>query len=78
MMPSRETYFCEIAARKRDRRSAIIDTMQSTMLTKAHELAALFNTTIRTIYRDIAELKQLGYKISGEAGVGYMLRGTKQ
>lgn len=78
MMPSPEGYVNEIAARRSDRRSGILETMQSRTLTKAFELAALFNASNRTIYRDIDALRQAGHLIVGEAGVGYIFKGTKQ
>ncbi|WP_421505527.1 HTH domain-containing protein [Brucella pseudogrignonensis] len=78
MMPSPEGYVSESAARRSDRRSAIIETMQSRTLTKAYELASLLKATNRTIYRDIAALRQAGHQIVGEAGVGYIFKGPKQ
>src|SRR5699024_3320633 len=40
----------------------------------ARELAATLNVSLRTIYRDVADLQLSGVAIEGEAGVGYMLR----
>ncbi len=40
---------------------------------RASELAAHFEVTERTIYRDISALSEAGVPISGEAGVGYSL-----
>ena len=41
---------------------------------KAQQLADKFEVSIRTIYRDIAELQNQLVPIQGEAGVGYILK----
>ena len=41
---------------------------------KAQQLADKFEVSVRTIYRDIAELQNQLVPIQGEAGVGYMLK----
>lgn len=48
----------------RGRRSAIT----------AQQLAQTLQVSLRTIYRDVADLQLSGVPIEGEAGVGYMLR----
>ena len=48
----------------RGRRSAIT----------AHQLAQTLQVSLRTIYRDVADLQLSGVPIEGEAGVGYLLR----
>ncbi|HEY5804685.1 MAG TPA: YafY family protein [Lysobacter sp.] len=48
----------------RGRRSAIT----------AQRLAETLAVSLRTIYRDVADLQRSGVPIEGEAGVGYMLR----
>lgn len=40
----------------------------------AHELAARFGVSLRTVYRDISSLQRQGVPIEGAAGVGYLLR----
>jgi predicted DNA-binding transcriptional regulator YafY len=40
----------------------------------AHRLAETLGVSLRTVYRDIADLQVSGVPIEGEAGVGYMLR----
>ena len=40
----------------------------------AHRLAETLGVSLRTIYRDVADLQVSGVPIEGEAGVGYMLR----
>ncbi len=47
--------------------------LQGRRVVRASELAAHFEVTERTIYRDIAALGEGGVPISGEAGVGYCL-----
>jgi len=44
----------------------------------ADGLASQLNTTPRTIYRDITALHKQGWKIPGDAGVGYMFRGRER
>jgi predicted DNA-binding transcriptional regulator YafY len=41
---------------------------------RAEDLAAYFEISVRTVYRDIAHLQGSGLPIEGEAGVGYLLR----
>ncbi len=48
----------------RGRRSAIT----------AHSLAQTLDVSLRTVYRDVADLQRSGVPIEGEAGVGYLLR----
>lgn len=40
----------------------------------ARSLAGTLNVSLRTVYRDVADLQLSGVPIEGEAGVGYMLR----
>ncbi len=40
----------------------------------AHGLAETLGVSLRTVYRDVADLQRSGVPIEGEAGVGYMLR----
>lgn len=40
----------------------------------AKELAAQLEVSVRTVYRDIAELQMQGVSVVGEAGIGYMLK----
>ncbi len=40
----------------------------------ARTLAATLNVSLRTVYRDVADLQISGVPIEGEAGVGYVLR----
>jgi len=52
---------------------AIVIFLQGRRLVRAEDLAAHFEVSPRTIYRDIAALGEAGVPISGEAGVGYAL-----
>jgi predicted DNA-binding transcriptional regulator YafY len=56
-----------------DRLVAIVLFLQGRRLVRAEDLAAHFEVSLRTIYRDIAALGEAGVPISGEAGVGYAL-----
>jgi predicted DNA-binding transcriptional regulator YafY len=40
----------------------------------AHHLAETLGVSLRTVYRDVADLQRSGVPIEGEAGVGYVLR----
>lgn len=48
--------------------------MRTRGVSRANDLAAHFEVSISTIYRDIAHLQASGLPIEGEAGVGYLLR----
>ena len=41
---------------------------------QARSLAGTLGVSLRTVYRDVADLQRSGVPIEGEAGVGYMLR----
>jgi predicted DNA-binding transcriptional regulator YafY len=56
-----------------DRLVALVMMLQSRRVTTAAEMAAHFEITERTVYRDIAALGESGVPILGEPGVGYSL-----
>ncbi len=56
-----------------DRLVAIALHLQSRRVVRAEDLAAHFEISVRTIYRDLAALSEAGVPIVGEAGVGYSL-----
>ncbi len=56
-----------------DRLVAILIHLQGRRVTRAEEIADEFQTSIRTVYRDIAALAEAGVPIVGEAGVGYSI-----
>lgn len=56
-----------------DRLAAILTQLQSKRLTKASEIAARFEISLRTVYRDMRALEEAGVPIIGEAGQGYAL-----
>jgi predicted DNA-binding transcriptional regulator YafY len=56
-----------------DRLVAMVLFLQGRRVVRASELAAHFEITERTVYRDISALGEAGVPISGEAGVGYSL-----
>lgn len=56
-----------------DRISAILIQLQSRRVVKASDIAARFNISLRTVYRDVKTLEEAGIPIIGEAGVGYSI-----
>jgi predicted DNA-binding transcriptional regulator YafY len=56
-----------------DRLMATILLLQGRRLIKAGDIAAHFEISLRTVYRDIAALSEGGVPIVAEAGVGYSL-----
>src|SRR5262245_45984663 len=56
-----------------DRLVAIALRLQSRRVVRAEDLAAHFEISVRTIYRDIAALGEAGVPVVSEAGVGYSL-----
>lgn len=52
---------------------AIVLELQRTSVLRAEDLAAIFETSVRTIYRDIQALSEAGVPVVGEPGVGYSL-----
>ncbi len=59
--------------RRADRLYRITDYLRGRRLTTAQWLASRLDVSVRTIYRDIADLMHAGVPITGEAGVGYAL-----
>ncbi|WP_027379788.1 helix-turn-helix transcriptional regulator [Chryseobacterium daeguense] len=59
--------------KKLDRVTAILTQLQSKPIVRAQDLAAKFDVSIRTIYRDVKTLENAGIPIVGEAGSGYSL-----
>ena len=61
--------------RRADRLFLIIHALRGRRTaTLARDLAATLGVSLRTIYRDVADLQLSGVPIEGEAGVGYVLR----
>ncbi|WP_178022109.1 YafY family protein [uncultured Paenibacillus sp.] len=58
---------------KTDRMLAIVLELQGRRVVRAEDLAALFETSVRTIYRDIQALSEAGVPIIGTTGTGYSL-----
>ena len=59
--------------RRADRLFQIVQLIRGRRLTTAAHLAQRLEVSLRTIYRDVADLQQQGVPIEGEAGVGYRL-----
>ena len=60
--------------RRADRLFQIVQFIRGRGLTKAALLAERLQVSLRTVYRDVAELQHQGVPIEGEAGVGYRMR----
>lgn len=60
--------------RRAERLFRLVNEMRTRRISRADDLAAHFEVSTRTIYRDIAHLQASGLPIDGEPGVGYMLR----
>src|SRR5450432_1525050 len=56
-----------------DRLVAMVMFLQGRRIVRAEDLAAHFEISVRTVYRDLSALSETGVPISGEAGVGYTL-----
>ena len=56
-----------------DRLMAMVLRLQSRRVVRAEDIAAHFEISVRTVYRDISALGEAGVPIIAEAGVGYSL-----
>jgi predicted DNA-binding transcriptional regulator YafY len=61
------------AMNKTDRLLAIVLELQGRRVVRAEDLAALFETSVRNIYRDIQAISEAGVPIIGTTGTGYSL-----
>ncbi|MEM7566076.1 MAG: YafY family protein [Pseudomonadota bacterium] len=60
--------------RRADRLFRLVQILRGGRLTTAARLAEAMEVSVRTVYRDIADLQASGVPIEGEAGVGYVMR----
>jgi predicted DNA-binding transcriptional regulator YafY len=60
--------------RRADRLFQIVQLIRGRRLTTAGLLAQRLEVSLRTVYRDVADLQHQGVPIEGEAGVGYRMR----
>jgi predicted DNA-binding transcriptional regulator YafY len=60
--------------RRAERLFRLVNELRSRSVSRAEDLAAYFEISVRTVYRDIVHLQASGLPIEGEAGVGYILR----
>jgi len=56
-----------------DRLTAILIQLQTKRVVKAEEIAARFEMSLRTVYRDVKALMEAGVPIGSEAGKGYFI-----
>jgi predicted DNA-binding transcriptional regulator YafY len=59
--------------RRADRLLSLLELLRSSRLCTGQQLANALEVSLRTVYRDIAALIEIGVPIRGEAGVGYSL-----
>lgn len=59
--------------RRADRLLQLVQLIRGRRLSTAAYLAARLEVSLRTVYRDVADLQAQGVPIDGEAGVGYRL-----
>jgi predicted DNA-binding transcriptional regulator YafY len=59
--------------RRADRLFEIVQLLQSRRFMTAQQIAGALEVSVRTVYRDTADLMTAGVPIDGEAGVGYRL-----
>lgn len=59
--------------RRADRLFRIVQVLRRRRLTTAQQLADRLEVSLRTVYRDVADLVGSGVPIEGEAGVGYRM-----
>jgi predicted DNA-binding transcriptional regulator YafY len=60
--------------RRADRLFQLVQLVRGRRLTTAEWLADRLEVSLRTVYRDVADLQHQGVPIEGEAGVGYRMR----
>src|SRR5262245_25947551 len=60
--------------RRADRLFQVVQLIRGRRLTTAEWLAERLEVSLRTVYRDVADLQAQGVPIEGEAGVGYRMR----
>src|SRR3990167_456908 len=60
--------------RRADRLFQIVQLIRGRRLSTADFLAQRLEVSVRTVYRDVADLQAQGVPIEGEAGVGYRMR----
>lgn len=58
---------------KFDRVISILVLLQTRRIIKANTISERFDVSLRTVYRDIATLKNAGIPISGDPGIGYSI-----
>jgi predicted DNA-binding transcriptional regulator YafY len=60
--------------RRADRLFELVQRLRGRRLATAEQLAGWLEVSVRTVYRDVADMQARGVPIEGEAGVGYRLR----
>jgi predicted DNA-binding transcriptional regulator YafY len=60
--------------RRADRLFQLVQLVRGRRLSTADYLAQRLEVSVRTVYRDVADLQAQGVPIEGEAGVGYRMR----
>ncbi|MGL4634385.1 MAG: helix-turn-helix transcriptional regulator [Beijerinckiaceae bacterium] len=60
--------------RRADRLFAILQMLRGGRLRRAEDIAESLEVSVRTVYRDVADLQSHGVPVDGERGIGYLLR----
>lgn len=60
--------------RRDERLLALLGTLRDGQLHRAGDLAAALGVSVRTIWRDMADLAASGVPVAGARGLGYILR----
>jgi predicted DNA-binding transcriptional regulator YafY len=70
------TVFCQLegAMRRDERLFDLLRTLRDGQLHRAADLAAAQGVSVRTVWRDMADLAASGVPVAGARGLGYILR----
>jgi predicted DNA-binding transcriptional regulator YafY len=68
----------ELEKARRARHAAVLRVLQTGVFVGAADVAREAGVSVRTVYRDVEDLRARGYVIRGEAGVGYEFRGKEE
>jgi len=67
----------ELESARRARHAAVLAALAGGTIVRAAVMASEAGVSVRTVHRDVETLRARGYRILGEAGVGYQFRGRE-